>query len=154
MFAPAWPLPVVLSLAILASCLAICVVTDLRRRLIYDVVTLPSLLALLGIMLWAGGWPALGDSLIGVLVCAGPLLIAAYKEQMGMGDVKLMAVVGAAAGWPSSLACLLYVSVAGGVLALGMKVWAWARKSEQPKGVPYALAVAAGTCAAWLIGTP
>jgi prepilin signal peptidase PulO-like enzyme (type II secretory pathway) len=147
------------ALAILGLCLAVSVVTDLRRRLIYDVVTLPSLLALVLLRLFAlskeGSLTALADPLLGILVCAGPLLAAAWVDEkwMGMGDVKLMAVVGAAAGWPYALLCLLYVSVAGGVLGLCMVAWGRAKGREAP-GVPYAVAVAAGTLAAWVWGPP
>lgn len=153
------PWDVIAALVILALCLGISVVTDVRRRLIYDVVTLPSLAALLALRLVSlaklGGWSALADPLIGILVCAGPLLVAAFinEKWMGMGDVKLMAVVGAAAGWPYALLCLLYISVAGGVLGIATLVWARVRGREVP-GVPYAVAVAAGTLAAWLWGPP
>ena len=71
---------------------------------------------------------------------------------MGLGDVKLMALAGAVAGWPSALAVLLYVSVAGGVQALLWLFVAWVRGAERPRSVPYGVAIAAGTIAAFFFG--
>lgn len=42
---------------------------------------------------------------------------------VGMGDVKLMAAVGALLRWPAALWALAYVALAGGVLALAYALW-------------------------------
>jgi prepilin peptidase CpaA len=116
-------------------------------------VTLPALAIVLGCFAWLGGsdgWTtALFDSLLGVAICAGPLLLASLRGAVGMGDVKLMAIAGAAAGWPSAIAVLVYVSVAGGVQALSWIAAARLRGLERPRHVPYGVAIAAGTVAAF-----
>jgi len=107
-------------------------------------------------VLWLGGPRLLVDSAIGVLICAGRLGLAVAPGWIGAGDVKLMAlsgaVSGAAAGWPFSLTILLYVAVAGGVQAALWLLAAKLRGLEKPKYVPYGVAVAAGTLAAFLWG--
>jgi len=144
-----------IALAVLIAALAVSVVTDLRRRLILNAVTLPALAIVVVCVLWLGGLTLLGDAALGALVCGGPLLLAMLRGWMGAGDVKLMAlcgaVSGAAGGWPFSRAVLLYVAVAGGVQAV---LWILAAKvlgRERPRYVPYGVAIAAGTAAAfWL----
>ena len=139
-------------LAALCVALAVSVATDLRCRLILDVVTLPVLALVLGIYARQGGTSALTDSILGLAVCAGPFFVAAFPRWMGWGDAKLMAVVGAALGWPLAFMALLYVSIAGGAQALLWIVFAKLRGREKPKYVPYAVAIAAGTLGAFLLG--
>ena len=138
-----------MALGALFLALAISVVTDLRSRLIYNWVTLPALALVLIGFTWVGGSQALIDCFIGLAVCAVPLLLASLRGAVGMGDVKLMALAGAAAGWPGSLAVLVYVSLAGGVQALVWLAVARARGQGRPRYVPYGVAIAAGTVAAF-----
>jgi prepilin peptidase CpaA len=146
------PPALLVALAVLAAALAASVVTDLRSRLILNRVTLPSLLLVVLCHLVAAApadWPAgLRSSLLGLAVCGGPLFFASLAGFVGMGDAKLMAVVGAALGFPWALAALFWVAVAGGAQALLLVVVARLRGAERPRHVPYACAIAAGTVAA------
>lgn len=150
------PLPARLALLALALALAVSVVTDLRSRLILNVVTLPALAIALLCVFRLGGFALLTEAAIGVLVCAGPFALMMLRGWMGAGDVKLMAVCGAvsgaAAGWPFSLAVLLYVAGAGGVQSLLWMGAARARGRERPRYVPYGVSIAVGTLAAFLWG--
>ena len=150
------PLPARLALLTLAIALAVSVVTDLRSRLILNVVTLPALVVVCGCVMWLGGLSLLAEASIGVLVCAGPFALMMLRGWMGAGDVKLMAVCGAvsgaAAGWPFALSVLLYVAVAGGIQSALWMLAAKVRGRERPKYVPYGLAIAAGTAADFLWG--
>ena len=146
------PIPVKLALLILSIALAVSVVTDLRRRLILNLVTGPALLAILALSFWGGGWDEVLNSLLGVAVCALPFALAALPGWMGLGDAKLMAVVGAAFGWPLGLTALFGVVIAGGVQAVVWLVAARLRGAERPRHVPYAVAIAAGTGGAFLLG--
>ena len=154
------PLPAKIALVTLFLALAISVVTDLRRHLILNVVTVPALAIVLVCMVWLGGLPLLVYAAGGALACAGiPAMAALIKsELMGWGDVKLLAVCGAvagsAAGWGFALMVFVYVSIAGGVEAAAWLVAAKLRGRERPKYVPYGLAIAAGTAAAFLWGGP
>jgi leader peptidase (prepilin peptidase)/N-methyltransferase len=102
--------------AVLVLVLVPCALIDFDRRIIPNRITGPAaLLAIaLGLILDPGGelprvaWAA---------GCAGLLLVAAlaYPAGMGMGDVKLVAVMGLLLGPPVSLA--LFVALAASALA-------------------------------------
>jgi Flp pilus assembly protein protease CpaA len=131
--------------------LAVGVVTDLRERRIPDAATLPAFVVVLGLFFVAGGWPLVWNALLGGAVCAVPLLVAAFPGWIGIGDVKLIAVAGAAAGWPGGLSVLVLVALAGGIQAILQSGWAVVRGRERPRYVPYACSIAAGTVAAFLV---
>jgi prepilin peptidase CpaA len=148
------PLQAKIALVTLFLALVVSVVTDLRSRLILNVVTFPAMAIVAACFLWLGGLSLFGDSLLGALVCAGPFALMMLKNWMGAGDVKLMAVCGAvsgaAAGWPFSLTILLYVAVAGGVQSVLWIAAAKLRGEERPKYVPYGVSIAFGTAAAFV----
>ena len=127
--------------------------TDLRRRLILNVVTLPAIGLILAVdLLSANGVAQLLSSLVGLAVCGGLFFLASLPGWMAAGDVKLIAVVGAALGWPFCLSALLCVALAGGVQAALWLMTARVAGWEKPKYVPYAVSIAAGTAAAFLLG--
>jgi prepilin peptidase CpaA len=131
--------------------LAISVVTDLRQRRILNWITIPALALVIGLFGMAGGWSLVKNSLIGMAVCAVPMLLAALPGWIGMGDAKLMAVCGAAAGFPAAVTVLLFVTIAGGLQAIVSLAAARVRGAAPPGHVPYACAIAAGTLAAFLV---
>jgi prepilin peptidase CpaA len=103
--------------------LAVCLVTDIKERKIYNKVTFPGL----GIALFwhsaAGGWHGFWFSFLGFLVGFSILLVPYLLGGMGAGDVKLMAVIGAMKGAAFALATAVYMGLLGGVLALGFLLW-------------------------------
>lgn len=144
------------TLAVLAAALAASVVTDVRSRKILNAVTVPALLLVLALQAAAAPGAraaALASAALGIACCAGPLLLASLRGWMGMGDVKLAAVVGAALGFPAALVALTWIALAGGVQALVQLAFARARGLPGPPAVPYACAIAAGTAAAVLFGS-
>ena len=103
---------------IFAPTLVLLTVIDLDRRLIPDAIVLPALAAVL--VLQIAFHPA--HTLEWVLASLGaslflfiPMLI--YPAGMGMGDVKLAALLGAALG-RSVTAAIAFALLAGGVVAL------------------------------------
>lgn len=102
----------------LAMLLAVCLVTDLTRGLIYNWVTLPA--ALLGLFLgwWYGGPAGLGWAVAGLLVGGGVLLAPFFMGMVGGGDVKLLAAVGALGGPMFGLKTTIYACLLGGAVAL------------------------------------
>src|SRR5919206_1048894 len=144
------PWTIRIALLVTAAALSISVVTDVRRRIILNWVTVPALAVVIALFGVSGGWPLVKNSAIGIAVCALPMFLAALPGWIGMGDVKLMAVCGAVAGFPAAVAVLLFVTIAGGIEALLQLASAKVRGLSAPRHVPYACSIAAGTLAAFL----
>ena len=108
-----------------AGALLVLGVIDLRHRILPNVITLPG--TVLGLALSAVLGPGLVDGLAGVAVGAGvPYAIAsAYfrlrgVEGLGMGDVKMLAMIGAFLGWQAVLLTLLMASLLGSLAGLAV----------------------------------
>ena len=113
---------------------ALLVVTmiDLDHKIIPNVISLPGIpIGLVLNMFWLSrDWRnGLIDGGIGILLGGGLLLAVALgyyalfkREGMGMGDPKLLAMIGAFVGWTGVVFTLLVASVVGtivGILAIG-----------------------------------
>lgn len=98
---------------------AVATFTDLRSRRIPNWLVLPFLLAGVVLSTWLHGWHGLWMSLAGMGL--GGLLfgILAVMGGMGMGDVKLVAAIGAWV-WPRQMfLALVLTGLIGGLMALG-----------------------------------
>jgi prepilin peptidase CpaA len=100
--------------------MAVCVITDLSSRKIYNVVIFPSLVFAIGVHALTDGWAGLGLSLLGFAVGLGILLIPYLLGGMGAGDVKLLALVGALEGTRFVLETSVYMALFGAAMALGI----------------------------------
>ena len=121
--------------AAIVSMAIVLIFIDLDIQILPDVIDLPGVLLGLGI-----GWLRLGDSfttltlsssllqsaLGAVIGAAIPLAIGiAYKlvrkiEGMGLGDVKMLAMIGAVLGWEPLFPVLVIASAAGAVVGVGV----------------------------------
>ncbi|MBA7642354.1 Type 4 prepilin-like proteins leader peptide-processing enzyme [subsurface metagenome] len=132
-----------LPLAILFACLFIVIlVIDLEHHLILNRVVYPAIaLAFLVIILT----PDYGiiSAVIGGVTGAGILLLVALISRggMGMGDVKLAALIGLLVGFPQVLIALLICFVLGGAVAGGLLL---ARLRGRKDPVPLAPFLTAG----------
>lgn len=99
-------------------------VLDLRIRIIPDVITLPGLAYALGLAAVAVRSPTVIEAGLGALVGGGVVLLVAIVSRGGMGggDVKLMAMLGAALGWRGALTALALSQVMGAMIVLGVLV--------------------------------
>lgn len=101
-FGPSWELPAFL---FFASAGALLTVIDLRHRLLPNRVVLPSIVIGVALLLLAAvpgrDWADLLRSLLaGAVLFAGYLVLALINPRgLGMGDVKLAALVGVHLGW-------------------------------------------------------
>ncbi|MDP6633655.1 MAG: A24 family peptidase [Phycisphaerae bacterium] len=99
-------------------------IDDVCTRKIHNWITYPAVLAGLIGHCCFGGFDlhrqplGLSGSLIGLLVGFGPMFIAWRAGGVGGGDAKLMAAVGALAGWEFTLASLFYGFAIAGVMAV------------------------------------
>jgi leader peptidase (prepilin peptidase)/N-methyltransferase len=108
-----------LSAFLFSSAMVVLIFTDLDHQILPNPVTIPGTAAGFLLSLFPGGVSWL-DSLVGLLL--GWLAIVAVSkaylklrgvEGMGMGDAKMMALVGAFLGWPSVLLVLVVGSFLG-----------------------------------------
>jgi prepilin peptidase CpaA len=98
--------------------LAIATFTDLRSRRIPNWLVLPFLLAGVIVSCWVQGWSGLLQSLEGIGLGALLFGILFWMGGMGMGDVKLVAAIGAWVG-PTQLGLALVITgITGGIMAL------------------------------------
>jgi len=129
---------------------------DLEHQILPNSITLPGIA--IGLLFSAFGPPGLRDAIIGTLLGGGILygIAAAYylwrrEEGMGMGDVKMLAMVGAFLGWKAVLVTLVFASISGAIIGVAMM-------STQKGGMKYALPfgtfLALGTLVAMFVGEP
>lgn len=97
--------------------LAVCLYTDLKERIIYDKCTIPGMIYFMGIHIAEGtfyhsllGWLIIGGIAYGWAVIS--------RGQLGGGDIKLYAMLGAAFGWEQGLILFVLTSVAAALWAL------------------------------------
>jgi leader peptidase (prepilin peptidase)/N-methyltransferase len=106
---------------VLALALLVVLFIDYDFQIIPDAITLPGVVAGILVALW-GPLPV-RDSLIGVGVGGGGLFLVAegyrrvaHREGLGMGDVKLMGMIGAFLGWQGALITLVLGSLVGSLV--------------------------------------
>ncbi len=124
---------------LLLALLVIATATDLARKQIYNWTTYTGILVAWGLnaggdvlvlaetadpeRLAALGWIGVAASFVGFLICGFVLLACYVFFQVGGGDVKLMAMVGAVAGPERGIEIMLWTFVIGGCVALILLVW-------------------------------
>ena len=125
----------------LLAALALVVVLDLRIRLIPDAISLPGLAYALGLAALTERSPTLLQAALGALVGGGLVLLVAIVSRGGMGggDIKLMAMLGAALGWRGALVALALSQVAGAVIVLLILV---VRRRRPARHVPVGALIA------------
>ncbi|MGH9348164.1 MAG: prepilin peptidase [Vicinamibacterales bacterium] len=133
------PTPLGLSRLVFACSLIVLFAIDLEYQLLPNVITLSGIvIGLLFSVFVPPGWV---DSLIGIVLGgAVPYAIAeAYfrlrgEEGLGMGDVKMLAMIGAFLGWKLMLLTLVLASFAGSVVGLGFLAAGYGRRFALPFG--------------------
>ena len=144
-----------LAAAVLAALLVALGWIDLDHFLLPDKLTLPGIaLGLASQLVVAGG--SLSRGLVGALAGAGVLLVVAGLwellrgvEGMGLGDVKMLAMVGAFLGVAGVVVTLVFATVLGALVGLGLVA---ARRGTLSARLPFGVFLAIGGLVALYAG--
>lgn len=142
------------SRVVLGCALIVLFVVDLDHRILPNVITLPGIVIGFAFSVVTGpGWLS---SLVGIAAGGGILFATAeayYRvrnaEGLGMGDVKMLAMIGAFLGWPATLMTLMIGSMAGSLIGLMMIVF---RRGDLQYGLPFGTFLAIGAALSATIG--
>jgi len=158
MFAAAWwyygPGLLLASRLVFGCALVVLFAIDLEHHLLPNAITLPGIAVGLAFSLFVepGWWMAL----LGVVLGGGALYATAevyyrvrHEEGLGMGDVKMLAMVGAFLGWKLTLMTLMLASVAGSIIGLALIA---AGRGTMKYALPFGTFLALGAAAAGTIG--
>jgi Flp pilus assembly protein protease CpaA len=120
--------------------LALIVVLDLQSRIIPDVITLPGIgYALLAAVL-RGADEFVGAGFGALAAGAMVLLLAiASRGGIGGGDIKLMAMLGAALGWKGAFIAFALSQIVAGLVALILVIVHRRPRQPMPVGALIAL---------------
>ncbi len=145
--------PLLISRLILGCSMVVLFVIDIEHRILPNVITIPGIIiGFLFSLVTEPGWMA---SLIGIIAGGGGLLLVAEiylrvrkDEGLGMGDVKMLAMIGAFLGWKLMLLTLVIGSFLGSVVGVGLIV---SGRGSMKYALPFGtfLALAAVGAAAW-----
>ena len=139
--------------------------------LVYPAIALGIILAALGQVLDAGR-PDIVESAEGLAAGAAIFGFFFLRGWMGAADVKLAAAIGALSGVWFFLWALLFITLAGALIAVAVMIWSGTfgdsmknslvfffrpkklkekmeASGQQPVMIPYGLAMAVGTMVAW-----
>jgi leader peptidase (prepilin peptidase) / N-methyltransferase len=160
MFAGAWWLwgpSLLLAARLIFGCaLIVLFAIDLEHQLLPNAITLPGIVVGFVFSLFTEpGWLA---SLIGILVGGGILYATAEayyrvrgEEGLGMGDVKMLAMVGAFLGWQLTFMTLMLASLAGSVIGGAMILF---DRGGMKTALPFGTFLAVGAALAATVGLP
>src|SRR5205823_10304661 len=129
-------------------------VIDLQHRILPNVITLPGIVAGFVCSLLVGpGWQA---SLIGIAAGGGTLWAIAeiyyrvrHEEGLGMGDVKMLGMIGAFLGWQLAILTLILASFAGTLIGLTLIA---TRRGGMKYELPFGTFLALGAATAAAVG--
>jgi leader peptidase (prepilin peptidase)/N-methyltransferase len=148
------PTPLLAVRLLFACAMIVLFMIDLEHQILPDRVTLPGIVVgLLCSFVLPPGWLS---SLVGIVVGGGALYAISEvyfrlrgHEGLGMGDVKMLAMIGAFLGWRLVLVTLFLASFAGSIVGVGMIA---ARRGDMKAALPFGTFLALGAIAAALVG--
>ena len=142
--------------AALAAVLIVVTFIDIDHKIIPDVITWPTIL-ISPAAAFVIGHITVTQSLIGIVVGGGLLwaiaelyIIVRKQEGMGLGDVKMLAMIGGLLGWEAAIFSLIIGSVIGTVFGLGAMLL---RRGRLDMEIPFGPFLAAA-CGLYMIGGP
>jgi leader peptidase (prepilin peptidase)/N-methyltransferase len=148
--------PLLAARLLFACAMIVLFAIDLRHQILPNVITVPGIVV--GFVLSFALPPGWVSSLIGLLLGGGVLYAIAeayYRlrgiEGLGMGDVKMLAMIGAFLGWPLMLLTLVLASFAGSIVGVGLIVWG---RCGMKLALPFGTFLAIGALVAAVAGEP
>lgn len=129
-------------LALFLFCSSLVVITfiDIEHQIIPDEISLSGIVIGFAFSFFLP-WQTWLDSLFGILLGGGSLLLVAYgyqwltgKEGMGGGDIKLLAMMGAFLGWKSIPFIIFASSLVGSVVGVSMML---IQKKDSKLAIPF-----------------
>ena len=148
--------PLMASRLLLLCVLIVLFGIDLEHQILPNSITLPGIVA--GLILSTIAPPGLRDAFLGALLGAGVLyaIAGAYylwrrEEGLGMGDVKMLAMIGAFLGWKAVLVTLVLSSFSGALLGMALIA---AQRGGMKLALPFGTFLSLGALAAMLAGEP
>jgi len=158
MFAGAWwyygPSALLVSRLLFGCALIVLFAIDLEHHLLPNVITLPGIFVGFAFsLITEPGWMA---SLAGILAGGGVLwgvaeayYLIRHEEGLGMGDVKMLAMIGAFVGWKLMLITLMMASFAGSIVGIMLIV---SKRGGMKYALPFGTFLALGAALAATIG--
>jgi leader peptidase (prepilin peptidase)/N-methyltransferase len=158
LFAGAWwyygPGPLLVSRVLFGCALLVLFAIDLEHQLLPNVITLPGIV--FGFAFSFITTPGWFDSLIGILIGGGVLYAIAegyyrwrHEEGLGMGDVKMLAMIGAFIGWKLTLVTLMMASLSGSVVGVALIA---IKRGDMKYALPFGTFLAMGAALAATVG--
>jgi leader peptidase (prepilin peptidase)/N-methyltransferase len=141
---------------LVSSCLALLAI-DYDHQILPDWITLPGIAVGLALAFVSVRRTPL-EALLGAALGAGGLFLLAFtyekiagQEGMGLGDVKMLGMIGALLGPTGVVVTLLLGSVSGSLVGLGLIL---TRGGDSKTRLPFGVFLALGAIAAWFFGGP
>jgi leader peptidase (prepilin peptidase)/N-methyltransferase len=148
---PGWLLA---SRLLLGTILIVLFAIDLEHQILPNVITLPGIAAGFALSFVAPPGPL--DSALGIALGGGVLyaIAAGYyllrkEEGMGMGDVKMLAMIGAFLGWRAVLVTLVLSSFVGAVIGIALMT---TQRGGLRYALPFGTFLSVGALVAMLMG--
>ncbi len=150
------PTTLLISRVVLGCALIVLFAIDAEHRLLPNVITLPGIaIGFLFSLVTDPGWRS---SLIGIVLGGGlPLAVAELyyrvrgQEGLGMGDVKMLAMIGAFLGWPAALLTLMIGSITGSIVGLAVIAL---RRGDLQYTMPFGTFLAVGAALSAVLAQP
>jgi len=146
--------PLLLARLLFGCTMIVLFVIDLQHKILPNVITLPGIVA--GLLLSEVAGPGWKDSLLGIVAGGGMLWAIAEiyyrvrkEEGLGMGDVEMLAMIGAFLGWKLMLLTLVLASFSGTIVGIGVLI---AKKESLKYALPFGTFLAVGAIAAAAVG--
>ena len=136
--------------ALFCSLMIVLAGIDLEHFMLPDKITLPGIAVGWLLQAWLPG--TVLDAIVGALMGAGLLILVIngwywlrQEEGMGLGDVNMLALIGAFLGWQGMLGAFLFAAVAGAVSGLCLVM---IRRLEISSKLPFGFFLALGAIVA------